>query len=366
MSPRKGSAGQQERQALKGSSKRASAKPRAEKRAQLVSEISDQQRRQEVIDAVHMARAIAISGLPRSRTPERSISRVIRMGSALWLKVKYTQVLDGVDLPFGEDRFALAAIQHLAVEQKSPTILFRRVNHLLEMFGLPDDGRELGLLRERLQRLSGLVISLVFANSRDGVNSPHVGENIFIIRRYVLPTRQELHLESGGQLRLPSLDDDPDMKQTPYGVVLNRDFYDHLQDTKNLVSVPPDLLRLFVSRPLGWDYLCFLVARCARARSTSIIDQSAILDLFGGPTERPRRTIERLMDYHDEITLATAGKLNAHLEEARPAKSTGGRPAKRWQLRVGPSESLLGQPVAPLALPAASGSTEGTLPPGCR
>jgi len=44
---------------------------------------------------------------------------------------------------------------------------------------------------------------------------------------------------------------------------------------------------------------------------------------------------------HQEIMDTTGGRLNASLVEAQPLRSTGGRPRKRWALKVGPSQPIV-------------------------
>ena len=142
----------------------------------------------EHFEAVRTARALAIAGLPKRRCQTRDLSRTLRVGANLWLRVTYT-AQEGHDLPFGEDRFVLAGIQHLALEQDSPTVLFARVGSLLKTFGLSEDGRTVSLLRQRFARLAGLSVRLLFGCSKDELDEHVNAEQIFIIRKYALPTR---------------------------------------------------------------------------------------------------------------------------------------------------------------------------------
>ena len=125
-------------------------------------------------------------GLPKRRCQTRDLSRTLRVGANLWLRVTYT-AQEGHDLPFGEDRFVLAGIQHLALEQDSPTVLFARVGSLLKTFGLSEDGRTVSLLRQRFARLAGLSVRLLFGRSEDELEEHVNAEQIFIIRKYALP-----------------------------------------------------------------------------------------------------------------------------------------------------------------------------------
>ena len=76
------------------------------------------------------------------------------MGANMWLRVTYAAT-EGNELPFGEDRFVLAGIQHLAIEQESPIVLFNRVGHLLQTFGLAEDGRNRSAPSAALQTALG-------------------------------------------------------------------------------------------------------------------------------------------------------------------------------------------------------------------
>ena len=107
--------------------------------------------------------------------------------------------------------------------------------------------------------------------------------------------------------------------------------------------IPLELLKLFIDRPTGWDYLCFLIARCGAAKTISEVPHEALISLFRDTeAEADREIIRRLKGYHREIMLATGGRLQAELLERGTFPSQGrGRPRKRWALRVGPSKSLL-------------------------
>ena len=301
-------------------------------RAGKVVSIAEHIDRAEHLEAIRTARALAIAGLPKRRCRTRDLSRTLRVGANIWLRVTYS-AQEGHELPFGEDRFVLAGIQHLALEQNSPTVLFDRVGTLLKTFGLSEDGRTIALLRQRFTRLAGLTVRLAFGRSQDELEESVNAEQIFIIRKYSLPSRRDLQTEQAGQLTIPG--------SHPYGVVLSGDFWAHLSDTKNRLLMPLELLKLFIDRPTGWDYLCFLAARCGAARTSSKVPHEALISLFRD-TERQddRRIIRGLQRYHSEIMRATGGRLNADLVEDGFFESTGGRPRKRWALVVRPSRSL--------------------------
>jgi hypothetical protein len=225
---------------------------------------------QDRTEALQTARAIALAGLPKRKTSAQNLIRTLRLGKKQWLQVIYSADPKGI-LPYGQDRFVLAGIQSLALDQGSPVVYFEQVSQLLKMFDLSTDGRSLRRLRERFQRLAGLSIRLRFAETEQGLDCPPSGESIFIIKSFSLPTRKELRDELRAipirqrQLTLPGLD----LGEAPsrYGVLLSADFWQHLKEPKNHLILPMDLMRLFVNYPTGWDYAAFLVYRCSRAKT---------------------------------------------------------------------------------------------------
>lgn len=318
--------------------------PTVRKRAEIITSFADYVRENDErrirTEALRMARNIALAGLPKRPSRERDLTRTLRLGAETWLQVTYSTTKGG-QLPYGEDRFVLAGIQHLAIANGSPVVFFERVGQLLKMFGVGENQQGLRLLRERFKRVATLSISLTFATTEAGLSEQDSGDHVFVIRRWALPTRDELSAEQAGQLVLPSLLQDEALGDTPYGVILSEDFWQHLQDESQHMLVPLELLRLFVDRPIGWDYLCFLVSRCGRARSHSVIHHDVLMGLFKDSKEPDRQVIARLKKYHREIMLATGGRLKAEIVELGYLPSTGGRPKKRWGLRVGPSKTIV-------------------------
>lgn len=296
------------------------------------------------VEVLRLARAVALAGLPKKRSSKRTLTRTMRLGADFWLRVTHRAGEDN-ELPFGEDRFVLAGVQHLAIENNNPVVFFDRVGQLLSMFGLGQSGRDLARLRDRFKRLSGLSIHLAFAGSEEDLGDGLSGEQIFVIRKYALPSRHDLKAEQTGQTLLPAVPGDVELRDSPYGVVLSEDFWGYLKQTSNRLLVPLELLRLFIDRPTGWDYACFLVARCGSALSASTVPHEALMSLFkDSPDEPDRAVIWRLKRYHDEIDRATGGRLGAELLEDDPLPHSGrGRPSKRWMLKVSPGGSVLGK-----------------------
>ena len=302
-------------------------------RASRVIGISERIEDAERLEAIKTARTLAIAGLPKQRHPKQSFSRTLRVGRDLWMKVIYTAP-EGNELPFGADRFVLAGIQHLALQQDSPVVFFDRVGTLLKYFGLAESGTTISLLRKRFTRLAELSVRLRFGRNQQECDELVYGEQLFIIKRYSLPTRQHLKSEFSGQLTIPG--------SHPFGVELGDSFWKHLCESKNHLLIPLELLKLFLDRPTGWDYLCFLTARCGSAERSSKIPHEALIALFRDTERQDDRNIIRgLQRYHREIMTATGGRLNADLVEDGHFPTAGaGRPKKRWALIVRPSKSL--------------------------
>lgn len=315
--------------------------------ADFASHLAQSEEKRHRTEALVFARTIAMAGLPKRRTQAKKLSRTLRLGSELWLEVSYHTDEDN-ELPFGEDRFVLAAIQHLAIQQQSPVITFDHVGELLEMFGFGRSGRDFNRLRERFVRLSTFSIRLVFANSRDKLGDLHGGQRSFVIEQWSLPTREELRAYDG-QMLLPSAIDD----RSPFGVKLSSGFWEHLQEKEHHLLAPVELLKLFIDCPTGWDYLCFLIARCGRARSSTMVDHDILMGLFKEGEEPDRNTVARLQKYHKLIMTATRGNLQAELETmgTLPRKPGARGPARtRWVLKIHPSKPIVFSGKTPVLL----------------
>ena len=300
--------------------------------------------RKRSLETLKMARALALAGLPKRRIKGQTLSRELRLGRTLWLKADYS-VSSGDELPFGADRLVLAALQHYAIQQDSPVVTFERVSEVLELFDLDKGGQNLRLLRERFRRLSNLAIRLRFAETQKELQAGKYsrGENLFVIETVALPTRRDLLSEKAGQ-GLLAMSSPDEIFTGPYGVRLASEFWTHLRESTNRLIVPLELLKLFRDRPTGWDYCCFLLTRCGSAKTTSAVPHEALISLFRDKSgEADRHVVRRLQRYHKEIMAATGGRLNAEWFEDAPLPSTGGRPKKRWGLKVGPSKSVLGR-----------------------
>lgn len=310
--------------------------------ADFAERLAQQEQSNARTEALVFARTIAMAGLPKRRTKAKMLSRTLRLGKDLWLEVSYHTDEDK-ELPYGEDRFVLAALQHLAIQQGSPVVFFHHVGSLLEMFGFGRSGRDFARLRERFARLSSFSIRLVFASSEEELRESPGGKRAFVIEEWALPTRQELKAAKERQMTLPMPLDDQAPDRT-FGVKLSAGFWEHLQEKEHHLLAPVELLKLFIDCPTGWDYLCFLIARCGRARSSTVVDHDILMGLFKEGKEPDRNTVARLRKYHRVIMTATRGNLKADIEEVGylpREKGQRGRPSKRWALKIHPSKPIV-------------------------
>lgn len=344
---------------------------RVERLAVIAEDIRSNDLEHKRTEALVTARAIALAGLPKRRSSAGELSRTLRLGENLWLRVIY-QTVAGSTLPYGQDRFVLAGIQHLALQLRSPVVYFKHVSELLKMFDLSTDGRSLQRLRERFERLAKLSIRLHFAESESGLHRAVHGESIFIIKRFALPTRKELREElrvtpiRERQLELPGLALNEDAER--YGVLLSSDFWEHLKEPQNHLILRLDVMQHFVNQPTGWDYATFLMYRCSRAQTWSPVPHEVLMSLFqDNPKDQDSKTVDRLRKYHDQVMTATDGKLKAELRPAGQSK-TGkrGRPKERWELWVGPSQQIVWSGKKDALVPALEGGTPTNVQPGLK
>lgn len=297
---------------------------------------------QRASEALRTARALALAHLPRTKTDDKQISKEVRLGKDLWVKVTYTAV-GKVPLPFGEDRVILAGLVHMALDRRSPLITFEQAGEILDLFNRQDrSGAAYKRLRQRLERIRNLAIEIETISGELGVRE---GWRALVVERWSLPTRRELRAAAGGQMNLP-------MQRgplPPYQIQIGESLWNHLRDGgRAILKVRQDLMQLFIDRPLAWDYALFLCHRCGSAVRHSMVPHDALIDMFASKKQSSRDVFRRLKECHDEIMVATQGPdgrplLNASLEVVgfEQAGKKGGRRKKIWGLKVGPSAALL-------------------------
>lgn len=305
---------------------------RVEESNQIASAIENELQSKERSLALTFARSIALAWLPRTKTKEHTVVRELQLGTGFKIRVTYTAA-GGSKMPFGEDRFVLAGIQDLAVKQDSARVSFENVGDLLKEFGLSRSGSQYRDLRQRLNRLKGLNVDIELIDGNDRHHDMVVGVGMRVIEEWAMPTRRRLAAEGSGQLTIEG---------SPYYVQISQQLMNYLRSSENQLIVRMDLLKKFVNRPLGWDYLVFLAHRCGAARSSSVVPHSVLMEMFKSGNQSDSRTIETLRGFHEEIMLATGHRLEARIIEMEPIRNPkGGRPRKQWGLQVGPSQTLI-------------------------
>ena len=319
----------------------------AERRVVEIRERIDREHAQKIrTQILGTARAVALSFLPNRPSKARQISRNIRLGSNLWVRVTYTTTAKDVPLPFGMDRCYLHGLLHYAILHDQPLITFDKAGELLDLFQLDHSGRSFKRLRDGLRRIAALHINIV-TSDLPGCSGER-GEKIDVIEGWHLPTRDERARTPPplqDQLALPGMDSGRDL---PHFVRLSEPLMNHLREGgRNILLMRLDLLRHFSNRPIAFDLAMFLAARCGAAASRSVVPHDALMDMFKAGSEPDRRTIQRLQEYLEEIRQATGNgpdgrpRLNARLEVINEERQGKGRPRKVWGLVVEPSREGL-------------------------
>lgn len=291
-------------------------------------------------EALIMARVLAMAGLPRTRTKKKTLVRILRLGPDRWVKITYTTV--GDELPFGQDRAILAAIQHLALSPDdglpSAVVRFKTAAEFLRIFDLADTKYYYQRLRAGFKRLSKMLINIEEAPTQEALMDSDVGHNLLVVRNYRLPSRKDLISEGAGQLSLAPVFEGNEML---YGVKLDEEFFQLLRDELKQLIVPIKIMKRYTDSPAKWDFALFMLARAGVpfCRSRSKIDHDTLVGLFRDGKEREPDVIRRLQGYLDELHQVTDNRLNAVIirDGFKPKKSGQRGPrSKRWAMIVEP------------------------------
>lgn len=296
--------------------------------------------RREWIETVRLLRYLAIGNLPREPVEASTYSRTFRLGrrSPQWCNVFYTARL-GKQLPFGQDRIVLALTLEAALRQRSRLVTFDSLYAFLRQLGVTDGGPNYQRLRERFRRLTFLSIDMGFGDSRETAEAHNTGEHLQIIRRHAFPEDEELRKATLEEAGVELLNDDLDSRS--WFVLFSLDFWnEYANPDHNYIHIPLEIIQHLRDRPLAWDFALFLIYRSSSARAATRVPHEALIELFGAPGTRERRTIELLTKLLTEFSLLFGDALDARIVEDRPL-ATRGRPKKRWQLVIRPTPHKL-------------------------
>ena len=240
------------------------------------------------LENIVQAKALIFCALPYHRVAERSLTRSARTGRSSTISVTFTAVDPLQPLPYGADRALLGWLQTLGYQD--PFITFQSLTQFFRAFGLSDSGRDYIRFRERLARLLGLAITVRLDSEE--------GESRIVMqplkKAFTPKTRSEVRHAQEGEAS-PQLI----LVQNRYGFELDPDFWQYLRS--NPVPLPLPLMRLFHSRPQGWDFAQFVLYRCFAARTPSVLPWSELIAQMGSTDRSPRRLKANLVQVLKEI-----------------------------------------------------------------
>lgn len=291
------------------------------------------------VETLAMATALAFGSLPRTGG-NREVRRMARMGLSLWVVVTYAPKRKrDAGIMFGTDATALIALTEMA-RQGAERLEFDSMAALLMALEGGRTGRQGGkqkeLAFERLRRVRNTAITIAFYSSEEDARA-EVNEirllDVTLIHDYWNPMREEARGEQS--LFKPWLEISPA-------------FVKHTREPQALTYLPTNLVHAMIGHPLKMQFAMWLYPRCMAARSLTRVPQAEILEQFGEGREA-RWVIRDLQVALNEIRAfyEEAGRtLCARFIQGVDGKTTpkGGRPAKVWDLEIGPSDKLTGAP----------------------
>ena len=149
---------------------------------------------------IQVVRSLALAGLPRRPTDEKSLDRTLRFGAKSWVRVRYSTASKSARLPFGQDRVILTGVLHLALEQNDPVVTFERAADLLDLFDMHRGGSAYRRLKDRLGRLKGLNVDILWGERLDDLTAENEGTGMRLIVDWRLPSRKVLPAKASEQL----------------------------------------------------------------------------------------------------------------------------------------------------------------------
>ncbi len=231
-------------------------------------------------EVIKMAQALILCTLPYRPTIDRQIVRSARLSDGSTLRVTFTAGINGIDMPFGNDRHLMAWLFDKAINSDTSFVTMKSASDYLKETGKSRNGDRIKELAARLGRLTGLVI---------GIERRSTGATQTVMLPMIassnLPHNLTLQLEAenSGQSSIPGL-------ENPFGIQLEERFFQDIK--RHHVAIPRRLwLQLQGQKggPQLQDLLTFFVYRCYCAQSETVIPWAGLKEQFPQDDSNPRR-----------------------------------------------------------------------------
>jgi hypothetical protein len=225
----------------------------------------------EAREIVQMSTMLVLSGLPYKPTDQTEIVRTARTARGFERTTFYALGKDAngdrVPMAFGSDRTFLHWCIDLAIKRNDPFVPLPMARSFFDDLSLSVGGKSYILLRESLNRLSGLAV-VVEGGTRRNITT--------IIAHAQLPKGA----------KCSGIDDGPP------GVRFGADFF--AEFSKRHVPFLWPLLRALHKKPQMQDFVLYLHRRCSDARSTLVIPWPMLREQLWQADSNTRRMRARM------------------------------------------------------------------------
>jgi len=284
------------------------------------------------VETLAHAKALALGAFPRNRTSKRSLTNYTKIGRTDWLAVTYTAIKPGVELAWGNDVLGVIALVDTVRRERKLRFDYDSMTALVAgLGGLGKGGSQNSLAEERLARVSGTAINLSWfgceADARAAKNSVR-SVNFTVVRDWWTPGAERA---SEALLK-------------PY-IEISGDFAEHTLDTKNMLFLPVEVVKVLSDAPLALQVFLLVYARCLSTLHEWDLPFEEFQALLNDTNRRQRDVIRDVETALELIHKLTGNRLAVKLVEM-PALYTGkrGRAGKRWALRFNRSKPLTRKP----------------------
>jgi hypothetical protein len=221
-------------------------------------------------DIIMLAQALVLVSLPIARTSETRIAAEAQLSDTSTLRITFSAALEGIPLPFGNDRYLLDWLCDRAIRSGKPFVDLRSASQFLIETGRADSGKNIADVRERLTRIAGLTIGI----ERDGeITATRVNP---VIKRANIPKLMGNFSFPAGQELLPG------MEQHAHGLLFDEDFFSDMRRYR--IAFPRKLWLLHQEgkgNPTQSVLAAFLQWRLHAAQSQTIIPWEGIIRQLG-------------------------------------------------------------------------------------